>query len=107
MKPIYVNYTCYKYCKQNEKVLRSIEEYLECKEHEKADTKIVFHVCQKKIDAHVTIYMLGNMTHVKSDLKISVFLGTGNAQRYVNVNKIYDFVGAHVCASLSGFLVSP
>jgi hypothetical protein len=71
---------------------------LSCVGHVEADTKIVFHACNLDSDAHVTIrcsdtdilvIMLGNMNFIPNDLKISMHVGTGNHQRFIDINKLY------------------
>lgn len=112
-KTIYVNYLhCYKYEVHQGKVIRTAEPYLSCPCHEEADTKIVFHACQLNSDAHVTIrcsdtdiliIMLGNMNFIQSDLKISMHVGTGNYQRFINISNLYETLGPRLCSSLPGF----
>jgi 5'-3' exonuclease len=85
---------------------------LSCVGHVEADTKIVFHACKLDSDAHVTIrcsdtdilvIMLGNMNFIPNDLKISMHVGTGNHQRFIDINKLYEALGPHLCSSLPGF----
>lgn len=112
-KTIYINYDlCYKFKKHNEKIIKSIKQTLNCTAHEEADTKIVFHVCQLNTDANVTItcsdtdiivILLGNMNHIRSNLKIHMLLGTGNSQGYINVTELYEAFGSSLRASLPGF----
>jgi hypothetical protein len=85
---------------------------LSCVGHVEPDTKIVFHACKLDSDAHVTIrcsdtdilvIMLGNMNFIPNDLKISMHVGTGNHQRFIDINKLYQTLGPHLCSSLPGF----
>lgn len=46
------------------------------------------------------------MTNIQSNLKIHILLGIGNAQRYVNVDKLYATLDPNLCASLPGFHAS-
>jgi 5'-3' exonuclease len=94
------------------KVLRTEEPLLSCVGHGEADTKIVFHACKLVSDAHLTIrcsdtdilvIMLGNMNFIPNDLKISMHVGTGNHQRFIDINKLYETLGLHLCSSLPGF----
>lgn len=112
-KTIYINHDiCYKYEKQDEKIHRTVEENLNCTAHEEADTKIIFHICHLDTDADVIIrcsdtdilvILLGNMNHIRSKLNIYMLLGSGNAQRYINVTQLYETLGPSLCASLPGF----
>ncbi|XP_047041334.1 uncharacterized protein LOC124645572 [Helicoverpa zea] len=97
-KTILVNYLqCYQYKVCEGKVQRTPELSLACPGHEEADTKIVFHVCHLTSDAHVTIrcsdtdiliIMLANMNSIQTDLQISMHVGTGNNQKFINVTKL-------------------
>lgn len=80
--------------------------------HEESNSKLIFHLCKINYDAYVTIkcldtdvliILLGNMHHIKNDLKISILLGTGNHERYINVNHLYETLGRNLCSSLPGF----
>ncbi|CAF4952709.1 unnamed protein product [Pieris macdunnoughi] len=112
-KTIYINYEfCYKYEVQNNEVLRTLDHNLSCPAHEEADTKIVFHVCALDFDAHVTIrcsdtdifvIMLGNMNAIANDMKITMHIGSGNSQRFVNITKLYEKLGTDLCSALPGF----
>lgn len=112
-KIIFVNYLeCHKYEVHQGKVQRTSEPLLACPGHEEADTKIIFHVCQLTSDAHVTIrcsdtdiliIMLGNMKYIKSNLNISMHVGTGNNQKFINVTKLYDTLGPNLSSALPGF----
>ncbi|KAL3279889.1 hypothetical protein HHI36_017395 [Cryptolaemus montrouzieri] len=84
-KNIYVSFNkCYSYKVLNNKVIKTIEESLSCEEHEEADTRIIFHVCQIDFDAEIVIrcsdsdiliILLGNMDHLNSSLKIWINMG--------------------------------
>ncbi|CAF4946604.1 unnamed protein product [Pieris macdunnoughi] len=112
-KTIYINYEfCYKYEVQNNEVLRTLDHNLSCPAHEEADTKIVFHVCALDFDAPVTIrcsdtdifvIMLGNMNAIANDMKITMHIGSGNSQRFVNITKLYEKLGTDLCSALPGF----
>lgn len=112
-KTIYVNYLhCYKYKVDQGRVIRTVETNLSCPGHEEADTKIVFHACKLDFEAHVTIrcsdtdiliIMLGNMNFIQRDLKISMHIGTGNSQRFIDITKLYETLGPGLCSSLPGF----
>lgn len=74
--------------------------------------KIVFHVCKLDFDAHVTmrcsdtdifIIMLGNMHAIHDDLKITMHIGSGNSQRFINSTKLYEKLGTDLCSVLPGF----
>lgn len=46
---------CYSYHVENNKVIRTIEESLSCDEHEEADPRIVYNICQINFDAQVIV----------------------------------------------------
>ncbi|KAL4718510.1 hypothetical protein ACJJTC_002713 [Scirpophaga incertulas] len=112
-KTILVNYLqCYQYKVCEGKVQRTPELSLACPGHEEADTKIVFHVCHLTSDAHVTIrcsdtdiliIMLANMNSIQTDLQISMHVGTGNNQKFINVTKLSQTLGLDLCSALPAF----
>ncbi|CAH0562924.1 unnamed protein product [Brassicogethes aeneus] len=112
-KTVYLNYDmCYKYKVNNGKVTRSISEVFTCDKHEEADTKIVYHACKvdaasnillRCSDTDILIIMLGNMEHLEASVKVWMEVGVGNAQRYVDVTKIYKSLGNTLCSALPGF----
>lgn len=112
-KTIYINYElCYTYELKSNEVVRTVDHNISCPAHEEADTKIVFHVCKVDFDALVTIrcsdtdiciIMLGNMSALQKDLKITMDLGSGNCRRFVNITKLYEKLGTNVCSALPGF----
>ncbi|CAH2015292.1 unnamed protein product [Acanthoscelides obtectus] len=112
-KIIYVSFNkCYSYKVLNNKVVRSIEESLSCEEHEEADSRIIYHICQIDFDADVVIrcsdsdiliILMGNMDHLNAFLKIWINIGVGNHQRYVNVNELYRILGDSLSKALPCF----
>ena len=82
-----------------------------CPDHQEADTKIIYHVCKIQDAAKVMIrcsdtdvLMLSNMMFVKTGVEISMHIGTGNKQRYININKLYyEHLGNSVCLALPVF----
>ncbi|CAF4875188.1 unnamed protein product [Pieris macdunnoughi] len=112
-KNIYVSFNkCYSYKVINNKVIKTIEESLSCEEHEEADSRIIFHICQIDFDAEVVIrcsdsdiliILLGNMDHLKKSLKIWINMGVGNHQRYININELYRILGDSLCKALPCF----
>lgn len=111
-KTIYINDEfCYKFEVHSNNGVRTIDHNLSCPAHEEADTKIVFHVCKLDFDAHVTIrcsdidisiIMLGNMNVVQKDLKITMHIGTGNSQRFINITKLYEKFGSQFVLCVAG-----
>ncbi|CAH1103835.1 unnamed protein product [Psylliodes chrysocephalus] len=98
-KRIFINYKqCHSYIVDNNKVVSGVDDSLSCPEHEEADTKIVFHVCNIDAQAHfvircsdtdIAIIMLGHMDNLKNDdSNVWLYAGTGNSQRYINLKKI-------------------
>ncbi|GBP29521.1 hypothetical protein EVAR_93318_1 [Eumeta japonica] len=112
-KTILVNYLqCHQYKVCQGKVQRTSESSLACPGHEEADTKIVFHVCHLTSDAHVTIrcsdtdimiIMLANMNFIQTDLQISMHVGAGNNQKFINVTKLSQTLGLDLCSALPAF----
>lgn len=112
-KEIYINFEkCYKYKVINNHVERTDVLSLACPAHEEADTKIVFHICKINFDANVTIrcsdtdvaiIMLGNMEHLQHKLNISMQVGVGNHQRFINITKLYENLGPKLSAALPGY----
>ncbi|CAH2096953.1 unnamed protein product [Euphydryas editha] len=111
---IFINFRqCHSFTVINNKVMSEIHEDLSCSEHEEADTKIVYHVCNidaqanfviRCSDTDITVIMLGNMHHLKnSDSRVWILTGTGNKQRYVDLNAIYEQLGPSLCRSLPAF----
>ena len=64
-------------------------------------TKISYHVSKIKednvlescTDTNILITLLGNMDHFQSSIELSMRLGVGNNQRYLNVSQIYEISG--------------
>ncbi|XP_054737911.1 uncharacterized protein LOC129244318 [Anastrepha obliqua] len=90
----------------------SINEELSCPEHEEADTKIIFHICNYNFEANIVIrtvdtdiaaIMLAHLHRLKNDSTIWMLTGTGNNVRYVNLTKIHAQLGESICRSLPGF----
>lgn len=112
-KTIIVNYLeCYKYEVNEGKVQRTFDPLLTCAGHEEADTKIVFHACNLSSDTQVTIrcsdtdiliIMLGNMNFIEKNVQISMHVGTGNNQKFIDVTKLYESLGPNLCSALPGF----
>lgn len=113
-KVIYLNFDyCYEYKVENNKIIRNICQDLSCPEHEEADTKIVYHVCNidynsnvliRCSDTDILVIMLGNMDHLKNDnIKIWIEVGVSNAQRFINVTELYKSLGKNICKALPGF----
>ncbi|CAH0721911.1 unnamed protein product, partial [Brenthis ino] len=104
---------CHSFIVMNNRVVSTIDQNLSCPQHEEADTKIIYHVCnidtQENIaircsDTDVTVIMLGHMHRLKDmNSHVWVLTGTGNNQRYVDLTKIYDRLGPFLCRSLIGF----
>ncbi|XP_041981090.1 uncharacterized protein LOC121736526 [Aricia agestis] len=103
---------CYEYSVKDGFVIQTINEDLTCQEHEEADTKIVYHVCQMKqrgkvtircSDTDILIIMLGNMEFVESDVQISMDVGVGNSRRYIDVSRLYETLGSTLAKSLPAF----
>ncbi|GFW32885.1 uncharacterized protein TNCV_1774521 [Trichonephila clavipes] len=90
-KTIYLSFDkCYLYRVVNNHVIRSIEESLSCEEHEEADTRFIYHICQISVDAPVVvrcsdsdilIILLGNLDHLNASLKLWIQWGVGNHER--------------------------
>ena len=78
-----------------------------------SDTKIVYHVCntdtQEKFaircsDIDIEIIMLGHMHNlINYDSNVWLNAGTENNQRYINLTKVYEYLGPSLCKSLPGF----
>ncbi|XP_018358131.1 PREDICTED: uncharacterized protein LOC108757918 isoform X2 [Trachymyrmex cornetzi] len=102
-KTIYLSHDlCYVYSVTDNKVTRNIDHELSCPDHEEADTKIVFLVCQIREDSTITIrtsdtdivvIMLANMEHLEASVKIWMDLGVGNARRYIDVSTLSQKLG--------------
>lgn len=113
-KLIKINFQqCHSFTVFNNTVVSDIDEHLSCPQHEEADTKIIYHICNleaqaniviKCSDTDVAVIMLANMHHLKFDTShIWILIGTGNKQRYVDLTKVYMHFGSSLCRSLSGF----
>lgn len=111
---VYINFRqCHSFTVSNNKVMSEINEDLSCPQHEEADTKIVYHVCNTDAranfvircsDTDIAAIMLGNMHHLKNDdSHVWILTGTGNNQRYVDISSIYKQLGPSLCRSLPGF----
>ncbi|CAH2108531.1 unnamed protein product [Euphydryas editha] len=74
---IFINFRqCHFFTVTKNKVMSEIHEDLSCSEHEEADTKIVYHVCNidaqanfviRCSDTDIAAIMLGNMHHLKNN----------------------------------------
>ena len=112
-KNIYLSFNkCYSYKVLDNKVIKTIEESLSCEEHEEADSRIIYHICQIDFDAEIVIrcsdsdiliILLGNMDHLNSSLKLWINMGVGNHQRYINVNDVYRILGDSLSKALPCF----
>lgn len=113
-KQINVNFRqCHSFIVNNNMIEVNINEELSCPQHEEADTKIIYHLCNintqanivvKCSDTDVAAIMLGNMHHMKHDNShVWILTGVGNKQRYVDITKIYEHLGSTLCRSLPGF----
>jgi len=112
-KTIYLSFDkCYLYRAENNQVIRTIEESLSCEEHEEADTRIIYHICQINFDAQVVvrcsdsdilIILLGNMDHLNPCLKLWIQGGVGNHERLINVNELYQVLGISLSKALPCF----
>ena len=112
-KNIYLSFNkCYSYKVLDNKVIKTIEESLSCEEHEEADSRIIYHICQIDFEAEIVIrcsdsdiliILLGNMDHLNSSLKLWINMGVGNHQRYINVNDAYRILGDSLSKALPCF----
>ncbi|GFX24619.1 uncharacterized protein TNCV_3343991 [Trichonephila clavipes] len=112
-KTIYLSFDkCYSYHVLNNQVIRSIEESLSCEEHEEADTRITYHICQINVDAQVVvccsdsnilIILLGNMDHLNASLKLWNQWGVGNHERLISISDLYQDLGISLSKSLLYF----
>ena len=114
---IFVNFDqCYVYeVSEDGKVIKTIDEVLSCPQHEEADTKIVYHVCQiqrdcniivKCNDTDILIIMLSNMKNMKSKSKIWIEFGNACNKKTLDICKIYEEFGETFCKALAGFHAS-
>ena len=86
-KIVYVHFDkCFKYIVENGHVIRTVEEELSCSGHNKANTKMIYHLCQIESESNVVIHssdtdvlviMLANMCNLKNPLHIWLRFGTG------------------------------
>lgn len=112
-KHVLINFKqCHSYVVDNT-IVSTVDDSLSCPEHEEADTKIVFHICNIDVQANfvvrcsdtdIAIIMLGHMHNLKDDgSNVWLNAGTGNNQRYINLTKVYENLGSSLCRSLPGF----
>uniref|UniRef100_A0A2H1WQX5 SFRICE_024036 n=1 Tax=Spodoptera frugiperda TaxID=7108 RepID=A0A2H1WQX5_SPOFR len=103
---------CYSYRVESNKVIKTLEDSLSCEEHEEADSRIIYHICQINVDAEVMIrcsdtdiliILLGNMDHFNASLTLWVNLGVGNHERLISANKIHEILGSSVSKALPCF----
>lgn len=112
-KEVYISADeCHKYSVVHDKVCKTTLQSLACPGHEEADTKIVFHICQldddknvvvRTSDSDIPIIVLGNMHNFKNKVRVWIKLGTGNRERFLNVNQLYSALGKNVCRALPSF----
>lgn len=112
-KIIYVNFNkCYSYRVESNKVIKTVEDSLSCEEHEEADSRIIYHICQINVDGEVVIrcsdtdiliILLGNMHRLNASLKIWVNLGVGNHERFISVNQVHEILGNSLSKALPCF----
>lgn len=115
-KILYVNYDiCYRYEVINEKVIRTVDNIQSCPDHEEADTKIVYNVCNfeeverplnilvRCSDTDILVILLSNMKFVRHDSKVWMEAGTGASLRFVDVSQLYEKLGENICNALAGF----
>lgn len=111
-KTIFLNHkNCHSYQVSGERVIRTLEEDLECPAHEEADTKMVYHVTKvndssniliKCSDTDVLVIMLGSMEYLNTPQDVWMEVGTGNSLRYLHVTQLYENLGKPLCNSLPG-----
>lgn len=112
-KNIYVSFNkCYSYRVENNKVIKTVEDLLSCEEHEEADSRIIYHICQINFNAEIVIrcsdsdilvILLGNMDHLNASLKLWINMGVGNNERYININDLYKTLGSSLSKALPCF----
>jgi len=112
-KTIYLSFDkCYLYRTENNQVIRIIEESLSCEEHEEADIRIIYHICQINFDAQVVvrcsnsdilIILLGNMDYLNPCLKLWIQWSVRNHERLINVNELYQVLGISLSKALPCF----
>eukprot|EP00794_Sanderia_malayensis_P015514 gene15514-17096_t len=104
---------CFKFSAVFDNVIRCEAEDLFCT-HEEADSRIFFHLnslptpCNAVIrtsDTDCLIIGLGCRSFIQSDIKIwlEVGLQSKNSQRYINIDQIYQRLGAPVCMALPAY----
>lgn len=103
---------CYRFVSSGNQVKRTIDDDFTCEDHEKADTKIIFHLSKINFDANVLIrcndtdvlvIILGNMENFLCKFNIWMEVGTGNHQRHIDITKLYTTLGASLSSALPGF----
>lgn len=110
-KVINVNFKqCHSFVTNNDdKVICNILEDLTCQDHEEADTKIVYHLCNIEYEANIVIrasdtdiaaIILGHMDHIKNEKQVWMLSGTGNKMRYIDLTTIHNNQGNVICKSL-------
>ncbi|CAH1110719.1 unnamed protein product [Psylliodes chrysocephalus] len=110
-KTIYLSLNeCYCYRVEDNKVIMTKDDLLSCEEHEEADSRIIYHICQINFEADVVIrcsdillILPGNMDHLSASLKLWITMGVVNHQRYVNINHMYNILGNTISKALPGF----
>ncbi|KAF9793770.1 hypothetical protein SFRURICE_008886 [Spodoptera frugiperda] len=88
---------CYSYRVESNKVIKTLEDSLSCEEHEEADSRIIYHICQINVDAEVMIrcsdtdiliILLGNMDHFNASLTLWFICHIYGARDSWNVNEV-------------------
>ncbi|KAG5868788.1 hypothetical protein JTB14_001697 [Gonioctena quinquepunctata] len=112
-KIVYVNFNkCYSYRVESNEVIETVEDSLSCEEHEEADSRIIYHICQINVyaevvirysDTNILIILPGNMDHLNASLKLWMNLGVGNNERFISVNQVYEIVGNSLSKALPCF----
>lgn len=112
-KKIYLNYdNCYVYRKSGNHILKQEDPMYTCPAHEEADTKLIYHVCNTKrkanfeihcSDTDILVILLGNMHKIDINNEVYLKCGTQKKLKIINVNDLYEELGADLSKSLPVF----
>lgn len=112
-KKIYLNYEqCFLFQKEGNIISKTEVFTLSCPDHEEADSKIIYHVCNiyressfliRCSDTDILVILLGNFHKINEQSTVRILSGTGKNKKIINVNDLYNKLGVDLCKSLPAF----
>lgn len=103
---------CYSYHVENNKVIWNIKDCLSYKQHEEAEIRIIYHICQINFGARIVVrcsnsdilmILLSNIDHLNATLNLWKQWGVENHERSIKVDELYQILGGSISKALPCF----